>query len=172
MDYCDKSITSPTLCSSSSSSPSSEDDDFERNYIPPLDLTLLEAKVAALGLTRYTAYPSALKGRRSLNSVNSSTSSSSYPSSEEEEDDVFMVNSRDGKNHRRPPMLRSKSLKTGITPPETPKKKVVRFADSLGLNFEYIRLISQDELPIIPKSAYQHLKLSMTEKNLFFKDNK
>uniref|UniRef100_T1KYP2 Uncharacterized protein n=1 Tax=Tetranychus urticae TaxID=32264 RepID=T1KYP2_TETUR len=144
---------------SSPSSPPSSDDNFD---YPPIDFSVLEQKLAALGLSRYTVYPSALKGRRSLNSQ------SSYYSSEEDDDEVFMVITRNGKKqYRRPPMLRSKSLKTELTPPETPKKKMVRFADALGLKFENIHWISQDELPIIPKSAYQHLKLSEAEQKVY-----
>ncbi|XP_015781478.1 glycogen-binding subunit 76A [Tetranychus urticae] len=61
----------------------------------------------------------------------------------------------------RAPFIRSTSLKTGKTPPNTPDrgKKAVRFADALGLEFEYVKLISQDELPTVPRSAYQDLQL-------------
>ena len=56
---------------------------------------------------------------------------------------------------------RSSSLKTSKTPPGTPdRKKVVRFADALGLDLEDIRTVmnSQDP-PHIPASAMRDLKV-------------
>ncbi|XP_054164540.1 uncharacterized protein LOC128962210 [Oppia nitens] len=59
----------------------------------------------------------------------------------------------------RAPLIRSTSLKTGKTPPSTPhKKKIVRFADALGLNLESVRHIISDDLPNVPKSAFGLLK--------------
>ncbi|XP_075225153.1 glycogen binding subunit 76A [Lycorma delicatula] len=53
---------------------------------------------------------------------------------------------------------RSSSLKTGKTPPGTPSnKKIVRFADVLGLDLADVRTFL-DEIPKIPKSAYTDLK--------------
>lgn len=53
---------------------------------------------------------------------------------------------------------RSSSLKTGKTPPGTPgRKKIVRFADVLGLDLADVRTF-MDEIPKIPKSAYDELK--------------
>lgn len=61
----------------------------------------------------------------------------------------------------RPKLLRSTSLKTGKTPPGTPgRKKIVRFADALGLDLEAVRHIVQDDLPNVPSSAYVDLKLA------------
>lgn len=37
-------------------------------------------------------------------------------------------------------------------------KKAVRFADSLGLKFEYVKFY-QDDVPVVPKSAFKHLKV-------------
>lgn len=52
---------------------------------------------------------------------------------------------------------RSSSLKTGKTPPGTPgRKKIVRFADVLGLDLADVRTFL-DEVPKIPKSAYDEL---------------
>ncbi|XP_043266469.1 uncharacterized protein [Venturia canescens] len=64
---------------------------------------------------------------------------------EEEEDD-------------RPQRLRRcSSLKTGKTPPGTPgRKKIVRFADVLGLDLADVRTFL-DEIPKIPNSAYSDL---------------
>lgn len=77
-------------------------------------------------------------------------------SSDDDDDDLYA-----GGKTVRAPFIRSTSLKTGKTPPNTPgrSKKAVRFADSLGLEFECVKLISQDELPTVPRSAYQDLKL-------------
>lgn len=60
----------------------------------------------------------------------------------------------------RPQILRTTSLKTGKTPPGTPsRKKIVRFADVLGLDLEDVRHIMSGDLPIIPSSAYTDLNL-------------
>lgn len=60
----------------------------------------------------------------------------------------------------RPKILRSISLKTGKTPPGTPsRKKMVRFADVLGLDLEDVRHIMSGDVPTIPSSAYTDLNL-------------
>lgn len=52
---------------------------------------------------------------------------------------------------------RCSSLKTGKTPPGTPgRKKIVRFADVLGLDLADVRTFL-DEIPKIPNSAYSDL---------------
>ncbi|XP_025162617.1 uncharacterized protein LOC105187936 [Harpegnathos saltator] len=52
---------------------------------------------------------------------------------------------------------RCSSLKTGKTPPGTPgRKKIVRFADVLGLDLAAVRTFL-DEIPRIPNSAYSDL---------------
>lgn len=52
---------------------------------------------------------------------------------------------------------RCSSLKTGKTPPGTPgRKKIVRFADVLGLDLADVKTFL-DEIPTIPKSAYEDL---------------
>lgn len=52
---------------------------------------------------------------------------------------------------------RCSSLKTGKTPPGTPhRKKIVRFADKLGLDLADVRTFL-DEIPKIPNSAYSDL---------------
>lgn len=52
-------------------------------------------------------------------------------------------------------MRRSSSLKSGKTPPGTPcRKKIVRFADALGLDLAEVRSFL-DEIPNVPKSAYK-----------------
>ncbi|EFA00664.2 Glycogen-binding subunit 76A-like Protein [Tribolium castaneum] len=57
-----------------------------------------------------------------------------------------------------PRVRRCSSLKTGKTPPGTPyRKKIVRFADVLGLDLADIRTFL-DEIPKIPTSAYNDLQ--------------
>ncbi|KAH9630462.1 hypothetical protein HF086_017000 [Spodoptera exigua] len=52
---------------------------------------------------------------------------------------------------------RCSSLKTGKTPPGTPgRKKIVRFADVLGLDLADVKTF-MDEIPVVPKSAYDDL---------------
>lgn len=56
---------------------------------------------------------------------------------------------------------RCSSLKTGKTPPGTPgRKKIVRFADVLGLDLADVRTFL-DEVPKIPKSAYEDLDVTL-----------
>lgn len=58
-----------------------------------------------------------------------------------------------------PPIERSTSLKTRKSPPNTPsRKKIVRFADALGLDLESVRMIAQDDLPTVPARAFNQLK--------------
>lgn len=58
---------------------------------------------------------------------------------------------------RVPRVRRSTSLKTGKTPPGTPsRKKIVRFADVLGLDLADVRTFL-DEIPHVPRSAFQDL---------------
>lgn len=64
---------------------------------------------------------------------------------------------------------RSSSLKTGKTPPGTPgRKKIVRFADVLGLDLAAVRTFL-DEIPRIPNSAYSDLIFQRDD--VFQKDN-
>ncbi|XP_022239178.1 glycogen-binding subunit 76A-like [Limulus polyphemus] len=64
-------------------------------------------------------------------------------------------------------LVRSTSLKSGKTPPGTPsRKKIVRFADALGLDLEAVRHIgSEDDEPNIPASAFKDLKVTPHEPN-------
>lgn len=65
----------------------------------------------------------------------------------------------DGMDDRPQRVRRCSSLKTGKTPPGTPgRKKIVRFADVLGLDLAAVRTF-MDEMPKIPKSAYEDLDL-------------
>lgn len=72
------------------------------------------------------------------------------PSRTEEDDDCDIETKR--RNFRR-----CSSLKSGKTPPGTPgRKKIVRFADVLGLDLADVKTFL-DEVPTIPKSAYEDL---------------
>ncbi|XP_017781137.1 PREDICTED: glycogen-binding subunit 76A isoform X2 [Nicrophorus vespilloides] len=71
-----------------------------------------------------------------------------------------------------PRIRRCSSLKTGKTPPGTPgRKKIVRFADVLGLDLADVRMFL-DEIPKVPPSAYKDLRkdedeiVSKTERTL------
>ncbi|CAH0546949.1 unnamed protein product [Brassicogethes aeneus] len=64
----------------------------------------------------------------------------------------------DDQEERIPRVRRCSSLKTGKTPPGTPgRKKIVRFADVLGLDLADVRTFL-DEIPKIPTSAYEDLR--------------
>lgn len=63
----------------------------------------------------------------------------------------------DAEDDRPQRVRRCSSLKTGKTPPGTPgRKKIVRFADVLGLDLADVKTF-MDEIPVIPKSAYDDL---------------
>lgn len=63
----------------------------------------------------------------------------------------------------RPPRLRRcSSLKSGKTPPGTPsRKKIVRFADVLGLDLADVKTF-MDEVPTVPQSAFEDLEVNDT----------
>lgn len=64
---------------------------------------------------------------------------------------------------------RCSSLKTGKTPPGTPsRKKIVRFADALGLDLADIKTFL-DEIPTIPKSAFDDLEIMDNEAPIQFR---
>lgn len=69
-----------------------------------------------------------------------------------------------------PRLVRSTSLKTGKTPPGTPsRKKIVRFADVLGLDLEAIRHFAKDDdAPIVPQSAFADLKIQTSNSGSLF----
>lgn len=61
-----------------------------------------------------------------------------------------------------PPIKRSTSLKSNKTPPGTPsRKKVVRFADALGLDLESVRhILNLEAPPKIPATALRDLQVN------------
>ncbi|KAG7296017.1 hypothetical protein JYU34_021113 [Plutella xylostella] len=73
---------------------------------------------------------------------------------ETKDDEKQVEDNEDDKPQR---VRRCSSLKTGKTPPGTPgRKKIVRFADVLGLDLADVKTF-MDEIPVIPKSAYDDL---------------
>lgn len=66
------------------------------------------------------------------------------------------------------PVRRTTSLKTGATPPDTPRrKKEVRFADALGLDLESVRhIMNTDQPPLVPSSATKDLNLARRPSDL------
>ncbi|KAI9555240.1 hypothetical protein GHT06_017755 [Daphnia sinensis] len=82
----------------------------------------------------------------------------STPSKEEEDTD-----NENEDQHNRPRVQRSTSLKTCKTPPGTPGgKKIVRFADALGLDLALVRTFL-DEVPHVPQSAFSDLTVAPTQ---------
>lgn len=78
--------------------------------------------------------------------INKEEEEKSVEEDEASEDSLF--------RHR---VQRSTSLKTGKTPPGTPgRKKIVRFADALGLDLALVRTFL-DEVPNVPPSAFSDL---------------
>lgn len=69
-------------------------------------------------------------------------------------------------------LQRSSSLKTGKTPPGTPgtpgRKKFVRFADVLGLDLADVKTFLDNEIPIVPKSAYDDLDYRESQQDNIF----
>ncbi|XP_066257593.1 glycogen-binding subunit 76A isoform X2 [Euwallacea similis] len=83
----------------------------------------------------------------------------SKPAAEDEDSDTNSANKteEDDCDDTIPRVRRCSSLKTGKTPPGTPsRKKIVRFADVLGLDLADVRTFL-DEIPKVPKSAYNDL---------------
>ncbi|CAD1475078.1 unnamed protein product, partial [Heterotrigona itama] len=77
---------------------------------------------------------------------------------EPQEDSIEEQEEEEEEEEERPQKIRRcSSLKTGKTPPGTPgRKKIVRFADVLGLDLADVRTFL-DEIPKIPNSAYSDL---------------
>jgi len=65
--------------------------------------------------------------------------------------------------YERPKLRKCRSLKTNKSPPETPGvKKIVRFADILGLDLSEVKVFA-DEIPRIPKSAFEDLDVNISD---------
>lgn len=82
----------------------------------------------------------------------STTNQNGHLSANEDDDEVMTRPQR---------IRRCSSLKTGKTPPGTPgRKKIVRFADMMGLDLADVRTFL-DEVPRVPKCAFEDLELSL-----------
>merc|ERR1719318_1125937 len=87
-----------------------------------------------------------------------------YPN--QEEDDI-LLSPRPIQCHdpvqERPKPRKCSSLKTSRTPPVTPGgRKIVRFADILGLDLSQVKIFSE-EIPRIPKAAFEDLDVNMSD---------
>jgi len=87
-----------------------------------------------------------------------------YP--HQEEDDLVLsptpIQRRDSVQDR-PRLRKCSSLKTSRTPPVTPGgRKIVRFADILGLDLSEVKIFS-DEIPRIPKAAFEDLDVNISD---------
>ncbi|KAL7734358.1 hypothetical protein ACLKA6_010694 [Drosophila palustris] len=85
-------------------------------------------------------------------------------SSQEKTGHSHGMDTTDDEDDCRPQRVRRcSSLKTGKTPPGTPgRKKIVRFADVLGLDLADVKTFL-DEIPTIPKSAFEDLEILESE---------
>jgi protein phosphatase 1 regulatory subunit 3A/B/C/D/E len=92
---------------------------------------------------------------------------SSPESNADEQQQKMRKDSDTESEYDRPPRVRRcSSLKTGKTPPGTPgRKKIVRFADVLGLDLADVRTFL-DEVPKIPKSAYEDLDVTLPSQTM------
>ncbi|CAN8005413.1 unnamed protein product [Ixodes hexagonus] len=99
--------------------------------------------------------PSSSSSTPEVSSPPDMSQASSNPSPPREESD-----DEDSASSSRGPLLRSTSLKSGKSPPGTPyKKKIVRFADAMGLDLADVRTIVSGDFPFVPASAFSHLVL-------------
>lgn len=91
-----------------------------------------------------------------LTSSSSEVTSTKESTPSKEEDEEQTDDEVDSKLYRSR-VQRSTSLKTCKTPPGTPgRKKIVRFADALGLDLALVRTFL-DEVPNVPQSAFSDL---------------
>lgn len=154
----DSDYDSKSEVSTLSSSPTNGD-----QTIVKIDPAILEEKFSKLGLDRYFQAPL----NKSIRAGPVNGNENNYGARKVTSNDEVLNEDNDDDDLSRAPLIRSTSLKTGKTPPNTPgRKKVVRFADSLGIEIEYVKLISQDEVPTVPRSAFLDLKLTREENDL------
>ncbi|KAH9507658.1 hypothetical protein Btru_053366 [Bulinus truncatus] len=124
------------------------------------DAQLKQSRLARAGRESPVRYPTGLK----LNiSEQSAPSKESLADSRcESESPLYSENEF---NFNRVGLRKSSSLKTNKTPPGTPhRKKVVRFADAMGLDLESVRhVLNMESPPRIPSSALADLKAGLIE---------
>lgn len=96
-------------------------------------------------------------------STQETTESNHNQNKTKDEKSTFDGHDEDEDDCRPQRVRRCSSLKTGKTPPGTPgRKKIVRFADVLGLDLADIKTFL-DEIPTIPKSAFEDLEVLESE---------
>lgn len=80
-------------------------------------------------------------------------------------DDEYVEYEESEFNFSKAELRKSSSLKSNKTPPGTPsRKKMVRFADAMGLDLEDVRhVLNLDAPPKIPASAMSDLKMGLDE---------
>lgn len=101
-----------------------------------------------------------------LSEIISISSESEGKESSLEPESTAKKDSDEEEYERMPRVRRCSSLKTGKTPPGTPgRKKIVRFADVLGLDLADVRTFL-DEVPKIPKSAYEDLDVTLPSQSI------
>lgn len=100
----------------------------------------------------------------SVNEPEELTESSETTAKTNDRGKITSVCDTDDEDDCRPQRVRRcSSLKTGKTPPGTPgRKKIVRFADVLGLDLADVKTFL-DEIPNIPKSAFEDLEILESE---------
>eukprot|EP00090_Calanus_glacialis_P046388 TRINITY_DN909_c0_g1_i10.p1 TRINITY_DN909_c0_g1~~TRINITY_DN909_c0_g1_i10.p1 ORF type:complete len:632 (-),score=221.93 TRINITY_DN909_c0_g1_i10:191-2086(-) len=87
-----------------------------------------------------------------------------YPNQEEDDFPLSLtpIQSHDSVQER-PKLRKCSSLKTSRTPPVTTGgRKIVRFADILGLDLSQVKIFS-DQIPRIPKAAFEDLDVNMSD---------
>lgn len=172
---CLPDIPTTDVCNSSEPPSTALNHDEGKSHPQSIDLHTIDCPenpndicISSLSESLYTSTltrPSKLTIEYSINVVTFDTSehkehnettgtSVKKRSDDDDEDDD------DDPNRSTPRIRRCSSLKTGKTPPGTPgRKKIVRFADVLGLDLADVRTFL-DEIPKIPRSAYEDLQCS------------
>ncbi|KAK3913861.1 Glycogen-binding subunit 76A [Frankliniella fusca] len=117
----------------------------------PCDAKDIARDLAELRLNGFGAEPNPAEDFQGLNGNHGQDKDLGDADHEEEEEE-------EEEEDQRPRIRRCSSLKTGKTPPGTPgRKKIVRFADVLGLDLADVRTFL-DEIPKVPTSAYSDLQ--------------
>lgn len=133
----------------------------EVNFIPSIELTLIaipKDTVDESTSTEDVATPKLTDLNEEETKPQLETTKEDPIKPELKQEKELLTEDYDSEPDERPRVRRCSSLKTGKTPPGTPgRKKIVRFADVLGLDLADVRTFL-DEIPKIPNSAYEDLR--------------
>lgn len=133
----------------------------EVTFVPTIELTLIalpKSTVDEATSTETDIIENQTNLEPKLVEVNSTENEEQNKGEPVKQDRELSIEDEDSEPEERPRVRRCSSLKTGKTPPGTPgRKKIVRFADVLGLDLADVRTFL-DEIPKIPNSAYEDLK--------------